>query len=101
MGRDRGLRGRIGARPTAYWVGPSNPFIDPGKEAIFQTAQLRNRTASISSIIRSQGQNPRRVFEQIADDIATMESLGIPIPDVYTLVVQELATEQGDDNEED
>ena len=33
--------------------------------------------------MRSQGQNPQKMFEQIAEDIETMRVLGIPLPDYY------------------
>ena len=102
MAPTRELRRRISARPPAYWVGPSNPFIDPAKEQTWQTGQLANRTMSVSQLIRSQGNSPRRVLEQIAEDINTMKAMGIPLPAVYQEGASMPVTEpQGEQDEED
>ena len=105
MGPSRGARARLNRRPPAVWVGPATPFIDPGKEIAFLTGQLKNRTMAISQIIRSQGGNPRRVFEQIAEDIRVMDELGIPLPEFYQQVASAMepdpTPEESNDDDDD
>ncbi len=60
------------------WQGCRWSWVDPMKDALATSEQLRSLTKSFSGAAREAGQDPGELFKQIARDIADMKAAGIP-----------------------
>lgn len=52
-------------------------WVDPLKEADAAAQAIRMRTRSVSSIIRERGEDPDEVWQELADDLAKLDELGL------------------------
>ncbi len=77
---------------------PAWEYIDPKKEAEGSAIAIATRTKSRSQCIRDTGGDPDEVFQEIADENAKMEDLGIAVPQ-ETLNVT--TGPDGDDDKQD
>lgn len=75
-------RGLFYYLPVAF-VGRRWEWVDPQKEAAGKKIQWEMRTLSLSQIIRERGDDPDEVFEEIAEENAKLEALGITPEQVF------------------
>lgn len=68
---------RLDALAYASFQGRRWPWVDPVKDLNAQKIAVELRTKSISEIIRESGRDPEEVWEELADDLATLERLGL------------------------
>ena len=75
------MRGDLPGLPSelcrAEWVGRGFEHIQPREEARANEASVALRIKSRSEIIRESGRDPANVFQQLADEQAQLEALGI------------------------
>jgi lambda family phage portal protein len=64
---------------NATYQGRRWAWFDPIKDIQSNKEQLRLRTKSVSSIIREAGGEPADVWAELAEDIQTLNRLGIPL----------------------
>ncbi len=55
------------------------PWVDPQKDQAANEAALRQRTRSVSDIIRETGRDPDEVWDELAQDMQRLRDLGIPL----------------------
>lgn len=63
------------ARPT--WTPPRRQWVDPAKEVNAARDEISANLTSVSETIRARGNDPDRVFEEIAAERKLMAALGI------------------------
>lgn len=70
---------RLPALSEATYQGRRWPWVDPLKDTQSNAAQVALRVKSISAIIRESGNEPCDVWEELAEDMEMLQSLGIPL----------------------
>ncbi len=86
------------------WTTPAREMIDPAKEVPAARDAVKAGFKSISEVIRSQGYNPSEVFEERAQELELLKSLGIATdsdPSVGAQVQAAAPTDQREENNED
>ncbi len=63
--------------PRADWTAPPMPMIEPDKEGLAYQRLVRNGTMTPSEMVREQGGDPEAHWQAYADDLATLDRLGI------------------------
>jgi lambda family phage portal protein len=69
-----------GAREGDYGVEydcPKWDYVNPQQEAQADAIQVASGLASLSSKLRARGENPEKVFQEIADDFKKLKDLGV------------------------
>jgi lambda family phage portal protein len=70
--------GRYEELLETQWQGCRWSWVDPMKDALATSEQLRSLTKSFSDAAREAGKDPAELFKQIARDIEAMKAAGIP-----------------------
>lgn len=84
------------------WFGRRWPHLDPAKAATFYEKMLQSNSTSVSAIIRENSQQePLEVFEEIAEEKALMQELGITPSEVVSAVTNQQTAEPSNEQEED
>jgi lambda family phage portal protein len=65
--------------PTAEWTAPPMPMLEPDKEGLALSRQVRAGMKTFSAMIREQGGDPETHFEEYAKDLAKLDELGISL----------------------
>jgi len=63
--------------PRAEWTAPPAPMIDPVNEGLAYTRNIRAGIQSLSDSLRERGYDPAQVLQEIADDNARLDALGL------------------------
>jgi lambda family phage portal protein len=61
------------------WTPPGSLILDADKEGKADYAAIRNGTKSLSEVIRSRGKDPARHLEEVAQDFAALDELGLTL----------------------
>ncbi len=56
---------------------PEWDYVNPQQEAQADALQVATGLSSLSAKLRARGENPRKVFQEIADDFARLKELGV------------------------
>lgn len=62
---------------SVSWTLPAREMIDPSKEIQGHVSAVEGGFKSISSVIRSMGDNPSEVFEERSEELKELQKLGI------------------------
>ena len=83
----------------ASWQARRWQWIDPKADTLAATTSMGSLLASPSQIIRDQGRDPETVWREIAEDLESMQSSGIP-PEAITAAMNSESGSGNADNEE-
>lgn len=67
----------VAAPATATWTPPRREMIDPTKEIPAQRDAVRSGFVSLSDAVRSMGKDPMEHFNEMAEDFARLDTLGL------------------------
>lgn len=70
---------REGEYVRAAWQPRTWGYVNPLQDAQADTEKIRNRTQTVSGVIRERGGDPDEVFEEWARDKERFEELGVPM----------------------
>lgn len=70
---------RLPALSQATFQGRRWPWVDPVKDMAANKAAIELCTKSVSEIIRESGRDPEEVWQELADDRAALEKLGLTL----------------------
>ncbi len=82
-------------RPEGWphrWLWKGLEHVDPHKEAQAQEVQLKNYMTTFSDECQQQGIDPESRAQQIAEDLAMFERLGIPLPAAWAAPIAPAAS---------
>lgn len=65
------------AAPTAEWSCPPIPMIEPDKEGLAYQRNIRTGIMSLSEAIRERGYDPQDLLDELAEDFARLDKLGL------------------------
>ncbi len=74
--------GEISEPIAATWTPPRREMIDPVKEVKALTEMVRSGFSSLSEAIRQLGYDPRELLEELRDDQALLEELGLTLDSI-------------------
>lgn len=89
---------RTPAPAMAKWTPPRRQWVDPLKDVNAARAEISAGITSISETIRARGEDPDRIFAEIAAERAQLETLGISV-DVIAAHPAPAAPSEPDDDE--
>lgn len=61
------------------WVFPPLEMIDPANEVLANSRRVRNGFASLSTVLREQGDDPEAVLAEYAEDLKQLDEYGIKL----------------------
>lgn len=70
---------RTPAPAMAKWTPPRRQWVDPLKDVNAARAEISAGITSISETIRARGEDPDKIFAEIADERKQLETLGITV----------------------
>lgn len=72
------LAGKVRPGPFGLEFDPPKwDYVNPQQEAQADALQVANGLSSLSAKLRARGENPQKVFQEIADDFARLKELGV------------------------
>ena len=59
------------------WTAPALPMIEPDKEGLAASRNVRSGVQTLSEVIRERGYSPEQFLKELADDFSILDKLGL------------------------